>query len=108
MAELSRAERRRQERAAERAAAAGQPPPDVARSRRRVLVWGAVIAFLALVFVQVLDPFGADGYVEINHGNHKHYVPVDRDPSVPLDRFPGTPPGPDERILPDGRVVPKE
>ena len=107
MAELSRADRRRQERAAERAAASGLPPPAVARSRRRFLVWGAVAAFLGLVLVQVIDPFNTDGYVEINHGNHKHYVPSDRDPSVPLDRFPGTPPGPDERIMPDGRVVPK-
>ena len=107
MADLSRADRRRQERAAERAAAAGLPPPETSRSRRRLLIGAAVAAFLGLVLVQVLDPFGADGYVEINHGNHKHYVPSDRDPSVPLDRFPGTPPGPDERIMPDGRVVPK-
>ena len=107
MAELSRADRRRQERAAARAAASGQAPPAVARSRRRYLIWGAVAAFLGFVLWQVLDPFNDAGYVEINHGNHKHYVPEDRDMSVPIDRFPGTPPGPDERIMPDGRVVPR-
>ena len=32
----------------------------------------------------------------------------DRDPDVDLDAFPTTPPTADERILPDGRVVPAE
>lgn len=107
MASPSRAERRRQERAAARAAATGAPEPSVARTRRRFLIWAAVASFLGLVLWQVLDPFNDYGYVEINHGNHKHYVPEDRDMSVPIDNFPGTPPGPNERIMPDGRVVPR-
>ena len=75
------------------------------RLRRILLVVGLI--FFAVVMRQVLDPFGDKDYVEISHGNHVHYVPKDRDLSVPIDRFPNRPPGPNERLLPDGRIVPK-
>lgn len=54
-----------------------------------------------------MNPFGDKDYAEIPHGNHTHYVPKDRDHDVPLSRFPTEPPAENERILPDGRVVPK-
>lgn len=57
---------------------------------------------------EVLNPFGSDEYVEIAHGNHAHYVPKDRDPDVPIDNFPTRPPEANERIMPDGRIVPKQ
>lgn len=44
-------------------------------------------------------------YKKIKHGEHYHYVPENRDPDVPVSRFPTSPPGPDERITADGRVV---
>ena len=77
------------------------------RKRLRWILLIAGLIFFALVMRQVLDPFGDKGYFELSHGNHVHYVPKDRDPSVPIDRFPQQPPGPNERILPDGRIVPK-
>lgn len=79
-------------------------------SRRRVLKW--VLLILAVLFFlsvlrEAVNPFGESEYLEISHGNHSHYVPRDRDPNVPLDRFPTQRPGPNERITPDGRIVPK-
>ena len=73
--------------------------------RRLILIVAAVILFI--VMRQVMNPFGDKEYAEIPHGNHVHYVPKDRDHSVPLSRFPTEPPAENERILPDGRVVPK-
>ncbi len=76
------------------------------RTLRWVLVAVAVVFFLAMLR-EVLDPFGEKGYTAISHGNHSHYVPADRDPNVPVHEFPTRPPGPNERIMPDGRIVPK-
>jgi hypothetical protein len=44
--------------------------------------------------------------VKLNR-SHSHYVPRDRDPDVPLENFPTSPPRPNERIMPDGTVVAK-
>ena len=77
---------------------------------RRKLRW-LLVAFagvlLVLVMQQVLNPFGNREYAEIPHGNHSHFVPKDRNPDVPLSNFPTRPPGPTERITPDGRIVPR-
>lgn len=81
-------------------------PVATAKWRRWILV--AIAAFfLAIAFWSAINPFGDEGYVGISHGDHTHYVPEDRDPDVSISNFPSTPPGPDERILPDGRVVPR-
>ena len=74
---------------------------------RRWLVILGFVVLIGLMMGEVLDPYGDKGYMEINHGNHKHYLPEDRDPNVPVSNFPTTPPGPNERITPNGRVVPK-
>lgn len=75
---------------------------------RRRLVIGALVVLFALFLVwRALNPYGEAGYVGIPHGNHVHYVPEDRDPDVSLGNFPTTKPAPGERILPDGRVVPR-
>lgn len=79
------------------------------RMRKRLRWILLIVGFIFFIFVmrQVLDPFGDQGYVEISHGNHVHYVPEDRDPNVSISNFPTQPPGPNERILPNGRVVPR-
>ena len=77
---------------------------------RKQLRWVLLLCagiLLALVMRQVLNPFGEKEYAEIPHGNHSHFVPKDRDMDVPLSQFPTRPPGPNERILPDGRIVPR-
>ena len=89
------------------------PQPDTAPAestakRRRWILVGIAAFFLLFALINAIDPFGDKGYVGISHGDHTHYVPEDRDPDVSISNFPGEPPGPNERILPDGRVVPRE
>ncbi len=76
-------------------------------TRRRLAVVGFFVVIVVLMMRTVLDPYGDKGYVEIPHGNHVHYVPADRNPNVSISSFPTSPPGPDERILPNGQVVKK-
>jgi hypothetical protein len=91
------------------------PPPDDAerlsgggtrRAWRRYVALALLLVFFAFVMQRVLFPHGDEPYVEVPHGDHVHYVPRDRDPDVPVGEFPTQPPGPNERITPDGRVVP--
>lgn len=49
-----------------------------------------------------------DKYKKIEHGNHYHYVPHNRDKDVPVSRFPTKPPGEGEYIAPNGEVVEEE
>lgn len=74
---------------------------------RRWIILAAAVLLLVVVMREVLFPFRGQEYLEISHGDHSHYVPRERDPDVSISNFPTTPPGPDQRILPDGRVVPK-
>ena len=74
---------------------------------RRWLVIAGFALLVGLMMGEVLDPYGEKGYMEINHGDHKHYVPEDRDPNVSISNFPTSPPGPNERITPSGQIVPK-
>lgn len=93
------------------------PPPDQspgdapASGVRRVLRWGVVVLALflfGLLVREVLYPFQGRGYMEISHGDHTHYVPKDRNDTVPVSAFPTRPPGAGERITPDGNIVPSE
>lgn len=77
------------------------------RKRLRGILIIVGLVFFALVMRRVINPFGSNDYAEIPHGNHVHYVPKDRDPSVPISAFPTRPPGENERLLPDGRIVPR-
>ncbi len=72
--------------------------------------WLVILGFAALTWLmmgEVLDPYGDKGYMEISHGDHKHYLPEDRDPNVSVSNFPSSPPGPNEKIAPNGQIVPK-
>lgn len=91
----------------------GRSDPNGQRSGRgkRILKWAAFIIgliFFAAILREAMDPFGDKPYIEISHGDHVHYVPEDRDPNVPMGRFPTTEPAADERITPDGRIVKKD
>jgi hypothetical protein len=74
---------------------------------RRLVAVAFLVGLVLLMMRTVLDPYGEKGYMEISHGNHVHYVPEDRNPNVSISNFPTSPPGPDERILPNGQVVKK-
>lgn len=77
------------------------------RKRLRSILLVVALVFFALVMRRVLNPFGSNEFAEIPHGDHVHYVPKDRDPSVPISNFPTRLPAENERILPDGRIVPR-
>ncbi|MCY4159012.1 MAG: hypothetical protein OXE92_08175 [Bacteroidetes bacterium] len=85
------------------------PKKKISTGRLRFRVLLLVLGAVALFFImqQVLNPFGDREYTEVPHGNHSHFVPKDRDPRVPLSNFPTRPPAENERITPDGRIVPK-
>ena len=74
---------------------------------RRLLLLLVGVIFLILVMREVLFPYRGQPYEEVPHGDHTHYVPKDRDPSVSIGSFPTRPPGPDERITPQGQIVPR-
>lgn len=74
----------------------------------RKWVAGAVLLiFFGALFREVINPYRNQRFGEIPHGDHVHYVPKDRDPDVPIGRFPTQEPAEDERITPDGNVVPR-
>ncbi len=82
--------------------------PPRRRSRRALLFWIAALVLLAvLVLPDVLDPCRGREYVPISHGNHVHYKSCDADPDADINQFPTTPPRPDEKMLPNGQVVPR-
>jgi len=76
------------------------------RSIRRVVLGLIIAVVLGLALYHAIEPYDERGYVGIPHGDHEHWVPRDRDPNVSISNFPTSPPGPNERITPDGRVVP--
>ncbi|MEM1116067.1 MAG: hypothetical protein AAF845_10330 [Bacteroidota bacterium] len=51
---------------------------------------------------------GEQGYVEIPHGNHFHYVPNDWDGSVSISDFPTSPPPEGMTVGPTGQIIPIE
>lgn len=76
------------------------------RSRRRVILVLVALFFLVVILREVLFPYRGQPYEEIPHGDHTHYVPKDRDPNVPIGQFPTRRPGANERITPQGEIVP--
>jgi hypothetical protein len=55
---------------------------------------------------EVVNPYRNQRFEKIPHGDHVHYVPKDRNPNVSVSRFPTRKPAEDERITPEGEVVP--
>lgn len=75
---------------------------------KKRLAIGLVVAVLGgILLLDAMHVFDDAEYIVVPHGSHSHYVPRDRDPDVPLENFPTSPPRPNERIMPDGTVVAK-
>ncbi|WP_372638815.1 hypothetical protein [Fodinibius sp.] len=67
----------------------------------------AVVAVLAsIALADALGFFNEKPYTAVSHGSHSHYVPHDRNPDVSIDNFPMEEPGPNEKITPEGQIVP--
>ncbi|MCS4170516.1 hypothetical protein GGQ05_001982 [Salinibacter ruber] len=67
------------------------------------LVLGIVL--FGVLMRSVLYPYPNQSYAEIAHGDHTHYVPKDRNETVPISSFPTREPGPNEQITPDGDII---
>ena len=83
-------------------------PASARRRGRSLWRWFLVVVGLVLLgfmMREVLFPFRDQAYMEIGHGNHTHYVPKDRNETVPVSAFPMRPPGSGEQITPDGDIV---
>ena len=77
------------------------------RSWRRWIAAVLLLVFFGAVMWKVINPYRGQRFEKIPHGDHVHYVPKDRNPDVPVSRFPTQKPGSNERITPDGEVVPR-
>lgn len=77
------------------------------RAWRKWVAGAILLIFFAALIREVINPYRNQRFGEIPHGDHVHYVPKDRNPDVPVSRFPTRKPDADERITPDGQVVPR-
>ncbi len=85
------------------------PSSDDTTSSRSWRRWIAAVVFLAFFGVliwKVINPYRGERFEKVPHGSHVHFVPRDRNPDAPISRFPTQKPAKDERITPDGDVVP--
>jgi len=73
--------------------------------KKRLAFAIVVVGIGVVLLLDALHVFDDAEYLVVPHGSHSHYVPRDRDPAVPLENFPTSPPRPGERIMPDGTVV---
>jgi hypothetical protein len=76
------------------------------RSWRRWVAAAVLLVFFAVLMWEVINPYRGQRFEKIPHGDHVHYLPRDRNPDVPVGRYPTQKPDPDQRITPDGQVVP--
>lgn len=75
------------------------------RNKFRIVITAIILVFLSIALADSMHVFNTKPYVAVPHGNQIHYVPKNRDPSVPIDSFPLNPPGPGERITPKGKII---
>ena len=76
------------------------------RSWRKWVAAVVLLVFFGAGMWNVINPYRGQRFEEIPHGDHVHYLPKDRNPDVPVSEFPMQKPAKDERITPDGEVVP--
>lgn len=78
----------------------------ISRSWRKWVAAAVFLVFFSVLMWKVINPYRGQRFEKIPHGNHVHFVPKDRDPDVSVSQFPTRKPEQDERITPDGDVVP--
>ncbi len=76
------------------------------RKKIRFLFGVFAVVLAALVIADSLGVFDSRPYREVPHGNHSHYVPHDRDPTISISDFPVRPPREGEKITSTGEIVP--
>ena len=76
------------------------------RKKIRILFISFAVLLAGFVIADSMGVFDTRPYREVPHGNHSHYVPLDRDPNVSISDFPTRPPREGEKITPTGQIVP--
>lgn len=74
----------------------------------KYLLVAIVVVLAGLALADSLGYFNSKPYTAVPHGSHVHYVPSDRDPDVPINKFPQEKPAPGEKITPTGQIVPAD
>lgn len=75
--------------------------------KKKYILYLAVFIVLAIATIDALDLFTNKPYLMIPHGSHNHYVPHNRDESIPVHNFPMEAPAEDEMITPQGQIIKK-
>ncbi|MCB0717332.1 MAG: hypothetical protein KDD65_02730 [Bacteroidetes bacterium] len=75
--------------------------------RKKPILYAIALLFVGFVLLDSLGVFDDKDYYEVPHGSHTHYVAKDKDPDVSVGQFPTRPPRENERITPQGQIVPK-
>ena len=81
------------------------PARSPARRRLRWILFGVAALFFGVLLVDALNLFSTQEVTGISHGNHVHYVPLERDEGVDLGQCPQQPPGPNELLTPQCQIV---
>lgn len=76
------------------------------RAWRRWIAAIVLLVFFGALMWTVINPYRGQRFEKVPHGDHVHFVPKDRNEEVPMSRFPTQRPESDERITPEGEVVP--
>jgi len=77
------------------------------RSWRKWVAGAVLLVFFAVLMREVINPYRNKRFEKVPHGGHVHYVPKDKNSDAPIGRFPTQKPDEDQRITPNGKVVPK-
>ena len=79
------------------------------KSRNKRLFFIIIATFVAIAFTNAIGLWGGDdlSYTAVNHGNHKHYFPKQRDEGVGMDDCPTHPPNAGETLSPQCQVIRK-
>lgn len=76
------------------------------RAWRKWVAAVVLLVFFGAIIWQVINPYRGQRFEKVPHGDHVHYLPKERNEDVPVSRFPTRKPEADERITPNGQVVP--
>ena len=75
--------------------------------KRNYLISIIIAVVLIFALLDSLEVFNPKPYRKVPFGNQTHYVPDNYNTSVPIDSFPTSPPGPNQKITPNGKIVMK-
>ncbi|HEX6983014.1 MAG TPA: hypothetical protein VF181_09655 [Balneolaceae bacterium] len=75
------------------------------KNKLKYIFIAVVIVLAGFAMADSLGYFNPKPYTAVSHGSHVHYVPENRNPEVPIDKFPMEEPGPGEKITPNGTIV---